>query len=236
MSTLSCTLVDSVLLYRYLSIIPTWCKSIMNVDCSAVINLLPVAQNILKCKVSCQGLHIKQHNLSKGVNKKWDLSVKPTIAASAGTKLPMCDRKTIKATWKKYKIYMNWGTPPSAESVTNKPSIYSKFSSLVVLEEIWKSDNTITFSSFSNNRELLIKHFYFYTAKLSRNTQDTVKLTFGKAFTGQQIGRRSKSMLQIEDFIAVFIFHFSSKGLDKLNSNITNTSAYNSNTKLGNTL
>lgn len=32
----------------YLSIIPIWCRSIMNVDCSAVISLLPVAQNILQ--------------------------------------------------------------------------------------------------------------------------------------------------------------------------------------------
>lgn len=31
----------------YLSIIPTWCRSIINVDCSAVISLLPIAQNIL---------------------------------------------------------------------------------------------------------------------------------------------------------------------------------------------
>ena len=31
----------------YLSIIPTWCRSIINVDCSAAKSLLPIAQNIL---------------------------------------------------------------------------------------------------------------------------------------------------------------------------------------------
>ena len=38
-------LIDLMLVY--LSISPTWCRSIINVDCSAVISLLPVAQNIL---------------------------------------------------------------------------------------------------------------------------------------------------------------------------------------------
>lgn len=34
-------------LKEYLNMIPTWWRSIINVDCSAVINLLPMAQNIL---------------------------------------------------------------------------------------------------------------------------------------------------------------------------------------------
>ena len=39
---------------------------------------------------------------------KSNLSVKPTVAASAGTKLPMWERKTIKATWKNnFSIWFN---------------------------------------------------------------------------------------------------------------------------------
>lgn len=36
----------------------------------------------------------------EGNYHKTDLSVKPTVAASAGTKLPIWDKNTIRATWK----------------------------------------------------------------------------------------------------------------------------------------
>lgn len=87
----------------YLNIVPTWWRSIINVDCSAVINLLPIAQNILFTEditillstiiFSCNKINSKRLD-----NQEINLSVKPTVAASAGTKLPMWERKTINAT------------------------------------------------------------------------------------------------------------------------------------------
>lgn len=90
---------------------PMCWRSIINVDCSAVIYLLPIAQNILELSIAgliClpkkerkwnQQSPEKDDQSRQMENQGGNLSVTPTIAASAGTKLPIWERKTIKATW-----------------------------------------------------------------------------------------------------------------------------------------
>lgn len=61
----------------------------MNVDCSGVIGLFPIAQKILLKGKKKYGKKIRNRPNGKMIFLMFNLSVIPTVAESAGTKLPM---------------------------------------------------------------------------------------------------------------------------------------------------
>lgn len=110
--------IEHFLEYKNLSIIETWWRSIMKVDSGILVVCLHAeAQKILPWNTTMRIRIEKNYNLSnlqtqifgwmlgpknKNVHKFICiyLSTMPIIAFSAGTKLPMCERKTIRATYK----------------------------------------------------------------------------------------------------------------------------------------
>lgn len=103
------------------------------------------------------------------------LSVKPTVAASAGTKLPMWERKTIKATWKMNchyalihdKLY-SWDTtltsnappmwPRNIYISTRSPQNKSKFNAVVNTHYgLW----CIIYRCFRHMIRILVMEWYY---------------------------------------------------------------------------